>query len=161
MSAFFGHEVERYRDSMDPAVVAMIERGRNMGATAYKQVELLRTAMWRDLAALFERYEALLCPTCAVTAPQVTDTDDDYVATLPDGRYKGLDVTCPFNMVPQLPALSLPVGVAEDGLPVGLQIVGRRFADEQVLSIAAAMEALMPPVRLSRLLEPSSSASNW
>jgi Asp-tRNA(Asn)/Glu-tRNA(Gln) amidotransferase A subunit family amidase len=161
MSAFFGQEVESYRDRMDPAVVAMIERGQGMGATAYKQVELLRTSMWRDLAALFERYEALLCPTCAVTAPLVTETDDDYVATLPDGRYKGLDVTCPFNMVPQLPALSLPVGVAEDGLPVGLQIVGRRFADEQVLSIAAAMEALMPPVGLPRSPELSSAASNW
>jgi Asp-tRNA(Asn)/Glu-tRNA(Gln) amidotransferase A subunit family amidase len=155
MSAFFGQEVERYGDRMDPAVVAMIERGRNMGATAYKQVELLRTAMWRDLAGLFERYEALLCPTCAVTAPLVTETDDDYVATLPDGRYKGLDVTCPFNMVPQLPALSLPVGLAEDGLPVGLQIVGRRFADEQVLSIAAALEALMPPVRLPQTSQQS------
>jgi Asp-tRNA(Asn)/Glu-tRNA(Gln) amidotransferase A subunit family amidase len=38
-----------------------------------------------------------------------------------------------------------------DRLPVGLQIVGRRFADEQVLSFAAAIEALIPPVRLPRM----------
>ncbi|MDY0885321.1 amidase [Dongia soli] len=146
MSAFFGKEIETWRDKMDPTVVAMIARGDAMGATAYKRIEFLRTAMWRDLATLFERYEALLCPTCAITAPPVTETDDDYVATLPNGRYKGLDVACPFNMLPQLPALSLPVGRAGDGLPVGLQIVGRRFADEQVLSVAAALETLMPPV---------------
>lgn len=144
MSAFHGGAIETCRDRMDPAVVSMIERGRAMDATAYKRIELLRTSMWRDLAALFERYEALLCPTCAVTAPRVTETDDDYVATLPDGRYNGLDMTCPFNMVPQVPALSLPVGLAEDGLPIGLQIVGRRFADERVLSVAAAVEALLP-----------------
>jgi Asp-tRNA(Asn)/Glu-tRNA(Gln) amidotransferase A subunit family amidase len=63
------------------------------------------------------------------------------MATLPDGRFKGLDLTCPFNMLPQLPALSLPVGLAADGLPVGLQIVGRRFADEEVLGFGAAFEA--------------------
>jgi len=141
MSAFFGDELAGHRHHMDPSVVSMIERGLAMNATAYKRVELLRTAMWRDMARLFERYDALLCPTCAITAPPVSETDDDYVATLPDGRFKGLDLTCPFNMLPQLPALSLPAGFAEDGLPVGLQIVGRRFADEEVLSIAAAVEA--------------------
>jgi Asp-tRNA(Asn)/Glu-tRNA(Gln) amidotransferase A subunit family amidase len=141
MSAFFGGELAAHRHHMDPSVVSMIERGLAMNATAYKRVELLRTAMWRDMARLFERYDALLCPTCAITAPPVDETDDDYVATLPDGRFKGLDLTCPFNMLPQLPALSLPVGFAVDGLPVGLQIVGRRFADEQVLAMGAAVEA--------------------
>jgi len=141
MSAFFGETIERYRRDMDAAVVAMIERGLEMNATAYKRVELLRTAMWRDMAKLFESYDALLCPTCAITAPPVHETDDDYVATLADGRFKGLDITCPFNMLPQLPALSLPVGLAADGLPVGLQIVGRRFGDEHVLSHGAALEA--------------------
>lgn len=52
----------------------------------------------------------------------------------------GLDMTCPFNLLPQLPALSLPAGIASNGLPVGLQIIGRRFADEQVLSFGAAIE---------------------
>ena len=149
MSAFFGDELAGHRHHMDPSVVSMIERGLAMNATAYKRVELLRTAMWRDMARLYENYDALLCPTCAITAPPVTETDDDYVATLPDGRFKGLDLTCPFNMLPQLPALSLPAGFAADGLPVGLQIVGRRFADEQVLSMAAAVEARLAVAGLS------------
>jgi Asp-tRNA(Asn)/Glu-tRNA(Gln) amidotransferase A subunit family amidase len=142
MSAFFGDELASHRHHMDPAVVSMIERGLAMNATAYKRIELLRTSMWRDMAMLYERYDALLCPTCAITAPPVGQTDDDYTATLPDGRFKGLDMTCPFNMLPQLPALSLPVGLAADGLPVGLQIIGRRFADEHVLSFGAALEAV-------------------
>ncbi|WP_259671224.1 amidase [Rhizobium sp. NZLR1b] len=132
MSAFFGETIERYRKNIDAAVVTMIERGMAMNATAYKRVELLRTSIWRDMARLFESYDALLCPTCAITAPPVHETDDDYVSTLTDGRFKGLDMTCPFNMLPQLPALSLPVG---------LQIVGRRFGDEHVLSHGAALEA--------------------
>jgi Asp-tRNA(Asn)/Glu-tRNA(Gln) amidotransferase A subunit family amidase len=140
MSAFFGHLLSDFRQRMDPIVVAMIERGLAMDANSYKRVEVLRSEMWRDMAALFENYDALLCPTCAVTAPLVTETDDDYVVTSPDGRFKGLDVTCPFNLLPQCPALSLPVGLATDGLPVGLQIVGKRFADEEVLGIGLALE---------------------
>jgi amidase/aspartyl-tRNA(Asn)/glutamyl-tRNA(Gln) amidotransferase subunit A len=141
MSGFFGGTLAEYRDRMDPSVVSMIGRGLTINATDYKRVELLRTAMWRDMAKLFETYDALLCPTCAVTAPLAIENDDDYVATTPDGRFAGLDMTCPFNMLPQLPALSLPVGLASNGLPVGLQIVGRRFADEHVLSFGAALEA--------------------
>jgi len=108
-------------------------------------VELLRTSMWRDMAKLFESYDALLCPTCSITAPPLNECDDDYVATLPDGSFAGLDMTCLFNLLPQPPALSLPAGRASNGLPVGLQIVGRRFADEQVLSLGAAMESSLSP----------------
>lgn len=49
-------------------------------------------------------------------------------------------MTCLFNLLPQCPALSVPVGLANDGLPVGLQMVGRRYADEDVLSLGGAIE---------------------
>ncbi|GAA4492697.1 amidase family protein [Gluconacetobacter tumulicola] len=62
-------------------------------------------------------------------------------------------MTCPFNLLPQLPALSLPAGRAADGLPVGLQIVGRRFADEQVLGWGAALEAILPGHAAARPME--------
>lgn len=153
MSAYFGDDVAACRSRMDPAVVAMITRGLAMDATTAKRIEFLRTAMWRDMARLYVRYDALLCPTCTITAPPVCETDDDYIATLPDGRFGGLDMTCPFNLLPQLPALSLPVGHAADGLPVGLQIVGHRFADEQVLGWGAALETILAGQTADRPLE--------
>jgi len=96
--------------------------------------------MWQDIAPIFRDYDAFLCPTCAVTAPLANQCDDDYVVDNAQGRFVGLDMTCPFNMLPQLPALSLPAGLSSTGLPVGMQIVGPRFADERILSIASAME---------------------
>jgi len=146
MSAFFGERVPTFRDRMDPLVAGMIDRAEKLGATALKRVELLRTAMWRDMARLFERYDALLCPTCAQEAPAADQSDYDHDATLPDGRYAGFDMTLPFNMVPQCPALSLPAGFTASGLPVGLQLVGRRFADENLLAMARRLETLLKPL---------------
>ena len=146
MSAYFGERVPAFRDRMDPAVVGMIERAEKINATTIKRVELLRTAMWRDLARLFERYDALLCPTCAQEAPPADQSDQDHDATLADGRYAGFDMTLPFNMVPQCPALTLPAGFTASGLPVGLQLVGKRFADEDLLAIARRLEALLKPL---------------
>lgn len=143
MAAFFGDALKPHRGRMDPIVVDLIERGLAMNATAYKKVELLRTGMWRDLAAILSRYDALLCPTCAITAPSADADDNDYVLDLPGGRFRGLDMTCPFNLLPQCPALSVPAGLAGDGLPVGLQIVGRRYADEAVLSMGGAIEGVL------------------
>ncbi|MEI3852825.1 MULTISPECIES: amidase [unclassified Ensifer] len=143
MAAFFGDAIDGYQERMDPIVVELIERGLGMNATVHKRVELLRTAMWRDLAVILARYDALLCPTCAVTAPSTDADDNDYIADTQDGRFRGLDMTCPFNLLPQCPALSVPVGLANDGLPVGLQIVGRRYADEEVLSLGGAIESVL------------------
>ena len=146
MSGFFGERVPAFRDRMDPLVVGMIERAGTIGATAIKRVELLRTAMWRDLARLFERYDALLCPTLAREAPSADQSDHDHDATTADGRYAGFDMTLPFNMVPQCPAISLPAGFTASGLPVGLQLVGKRYADEDLLAMARRLEALLKPL---------------
>lgn len=148
MSGFFGGNLEPYRDRIDPIVVELIERGFTMDATSYKRLELLRTNMWKGLSAVLSRCDALLLPTCAVTAPSVYSGDNDYVSTRLDGRFGGLDLTCPLNLLPQCPALSLPAGLAADGMPVGLQIVGKRFADEEVLSLSGAIEASLSAVGL-------------
>lgn len=153
MSAYFGDRLDASRAQMDPAVVALIENARRLSATDYKRVELIRTAMWRDLMRLFTRYDALLCPTCPIVAPPVGQTDDDFGHDLADGRYRGMDLCGPFNLVSACPVISVPIGLV-DGLPVGLQVVGHRHADEEVLGIAGALEQalgidVVPPPRVS------------
>ena len=143
MSAYFGDRRRESAERMDPAVLVLMDRGDALGATEYKRIELLRTALWGDMARLLADHEALLCPTCAVVAPLATETDDDYLATLPDGSFAGLDLTSPFNMVPTLPAVSLPAGRSPGGLPVGLQLIGQRYGDEALLGLAGAVEALL------------------
>jgi Asp-tRNA(Asn)/Glu-tRNA(Gln) amidotransferase A subunit family amidase len=145
LATFFGHKLAEYRDRMDPNVVALIEAGFAMDAVSFKRLEFLRTDQWRKLSPILQRYDALLCPTMAHPAPPVGGKDADFDRMdEKSGRYHGLDMTSVFNLVSQCPALSVPSGFTADGLPTGLQIVGRRFDDLTPLRLAAALEAVRP-----------------
>jgi Asp-tRNA(Asn)/Glu-tRNA(Gln) amidotransferase A subunit family amidase len=144
LAACFGQHLERFRDKMTPAVVRLIEQGQAVDAVTLRRLEFARTRRWHQLAALLEGYDALLCPTMARTATPVGGTDGDFAADDDRGRFLGLDMTGPFNFTAQCPALSVPAGWSDEGLPVGLQIVGRRFDDAGVLAIGAALERIRP-----------------
>jgi Asp-tRNA(Asn)/Glu-tRNA(Gln) amidotransferase A subunit family amidase len=147
LAAFFGDKLPRYRDRMDPNVVAIIETGLAMNAVEFKRIEFLRTEMWRKLSPVLERCQALLCPTMARVAPPVGGRDTEYDRVDEHGRYHGLDMTSLFNFVSQCPALSVPAGFTESGLPVGLQIVARRFEDVSAFTIGKALEETRPWAR--------------
>jgi Asp-tRNA(Asn)/Glu-tRNA(Gln) amidotransferase A subunit family amidase len=144
LAAFFGDKLAQYRDRMDPNVVAIIETGLAMNAVEFKRTEFLRTEMWRKLSPVLERCHALLCPTMARVAPPVGGRDSEYDRVDEQGRYHGLDMTSLFNFVSQCPALSVPAGFGESGLPVGLQIVARRFEDVTAFTIGKALEEAHP-----------------
>jgi Asp-tRNA(Asn)/Glu-tRNA(Gln) amidotransferase A subunit family amidase len=104
----------------------------------------VRTQQWYALCDVFERYDALICPTTPIPAPAAERTDASYAGETSDGKMTSTDMTHVFNNVAQCPALSVPAGWSSDGLPMGLQIVGHRFDDLSVLRIGAAVERLRP-----------------
>jgi Asp-tRNA(Asn)/Glu-tRNA(Gln) amidotransferase A subunit family amidase len=144
LASFFGHVLPQYRAKMDPLVVGLIERGLAMSAVEFKQLEFGRTEMWRELSPILERCDALLCPTMAQPAPPHGRSDQDFWRLDAQGRYLALDVTSCWNFVSQCPALSIPAGLTSDGLPIGLQVIGRRFDDLGPIGIAAVLEQRQP-----------------
>jgi len=140
MAGYFGEYLEQWRDRMDPAVVELIELGNRLTAVELKRHEVLRSRQWRDMAGLFASYDALLTPTAARTAPPVEQRDNDFGTEDEEGRLEGLDMTMTFNFVPQCPAISVPAGLTTEGLPVGLQVVARRYDDAFALRVARAVE---------------------
>ena len=144
LAAAFEQVLPDYRERMDPHVVALIEAGQAMGAVPFKRIETIRTEQWLELARVFESFDAVLCPTMAQPAPPVEMSDADFQEEDEDGRFHGLDMTALFNNVSQCPALSVPSGFTNEGLPTGLQIVGHRFDDLTVLDIGAGLEAVQP-----------------
>jgi Asp-tRNA(Asn)/Glu-tRNA(Gln) amidotransferase A subunit family amidase len=143
LAACFGDYMREHRNRMDPHMVDLIERGFATTAVEFKRLEEVRTRQWQRLAAVFRNYDALICPTMARPAPSIDLCDGDFDRTDRAGRYDGLDMTCPFNFVPQCPALTIPAGAARDGLPIGVQLIGRRFDECSVLSIGATLEGLL------------------
>lgn len=144
LATFFGHTLKTHRKQLDPNIVRLMEAGLAMNAVDFKRIEFARTDQWKKLAPILERYDALLCPTMAMTARDVEARNAEYGRLDTDGKYHGLDMTSVFNFVSQCPAFSLPCGFAKDGLPIGLQIVGRRFDDLTALKVGAAFEAIRP-----------------
>jgi Asp-tRNA(Asn)/Glu-tRNA(Gln) amidotransferase A subunit family amidase len=146
-AAYYGHLVAEYRDRMDPDVVKLIERGNRMSAVQYKRVEIERTSIWRRIAAVLADHDALLCPTMARGALPAAKADQPKTKPPSDGLHHGSDMTGPFNLTSPTPALSVPCGFDGDGLPIGLQIVGRRWREDTVLRIGRAVEIALPHAR--------------
>ena len=142
-AAAVGKHRARYRDAMDPLVVRLIEEGRRLSAERVMEIGMIRTRAWQAVAPIFRDHDALLCPTTTVTAPLVglDEVECDWVDAA--GRSHTLDMTIPFNVISRCPALQVPSGMAE-GLPTGLQIVGRRYDDATALRIGAALEQARP-----------------
>lgn len=143
MAAYFGHHLETWRDRMDPNVVELIEGGLAIRAVEYKQLEIARTAAWRKLAALLSKFDGFLCPVMTMAAPEVGATCSDFYKIDDDGTYHGVDLTAVFNLFGQCPALSIPCGFSEEGLPIGLQVVGQRFDDYGTLCMGAAIDKIL------------------
>lgn len=143
MASFFGHLLEEFSERMDPNVAAGIRHGQTLSGVQFKSIEILRTKIWLELATALDGNDCFLTPTCAIPAPPATDDDTNYISNLPDGRYGGFEMTCVFNFLSACPVLSLPIGKTDNGLPVGLQIIGHRNQDERVLAISSEIEKLL------------------
>jgi amidase len=114
--------------------------------------------MYETLGPILQKYRLLICPTLAVPA---VPAEHDPIG--PNLRINGVEVdptiqwclTYPFNMLSRCPVMSAPSGRAANGVPTGIQIVGRTYDDVSVFRAAAAFERARPwldaPARRPRL----------
>ena len=127
---------------MDPELVRYAEASAGLSVVDYLRAVAARQALTDALRRFFERYDLLLTPTLSLPAFPLGLVGPREVA----GRevtHLGWTLCYPFNYSGQ-PAVSVPAGWTASGLPVGLQIVGRRLEDVLVLRAAAALEAVRP-----------------
>jgi len=99
----------------------------------YKKAQQVRTLVVRDFAQAFERFDALITPTSPIPAWKLGEKTDDPLA-----MYLADVCTIPVNLA-GLPGLSVPCGLA-NGLPVGLQFIGKHFDDARLLQYAWAYQ---------------------
>jgi aspartyl-tRNA(Asn)/glutamyl-tRNA(Gln) amidotransferase subunit A len=143
LAAMLGSYLPQWVDQMDPGLVELIRSAERLSATNYVTAVMERDALWERMQQFFTRYDLLLTPTMPTTAFEAGVPIPSVVAGRPTIGFGYTPFTFPFNLTGQ-PAITVPCGIAADGLPVGLQIVGRRYADKTVLRAAAAFEAARP-----------------
>jgi aspartyl-tRNA(Asn)/glutamyl-tRNA(Gln) amidotransferase subunit A len=135
-------DLDAVRAELDPGHLKMVEKGYEYSGKELAHSYLERSIYTDQVRKLMEPYDLLLTPALPLTAydagldrPPLIEGQEEQLSWTP--------FTYPFNLTGQ-PAATVPCGFAADGLPVGLQVVGRWREDATVLRACAAFEDLRP-----------------
>jgi amidase len=133
-------DYENHRDQLKETVVWNIEQGLRLSGPDVAAAEEGRTAIYHRVRRFMERYEYLVLPVSQVPPFPIELDWVHEINGVPMETYIDWMATCYAITVTELPAISVPAGFTPAGLPVGLQIVGRRHQDLAVLQLAHAFE---------------------
>jgi amidase len=144
MVASHADKLPKWKDRMQKGLVWNIEQGLKLSPEEIGRAEALRTTLWHRVRAFMETRELLILPTVAVPPFPVEQPYPTHINGKPLDNYTQWFFLTYGITVTGLPVISVPCGFTQSGLPVGLQIVGRRRQEAMVLRAAAAFEAAAP-----------------
>jgi Asp-tRNA(Asn)/Glu-tRNA(Gln) amidotransferase A subunit family amidase len=136
-----------HRADITPELVEVVERAKHMSLADVKRDQIMRTEVLDSIQDVLDNFDFIATPTVAVAGIDNAADGHTVGPTSVNGQavnpLLGWCLTHPLNFTGH-PAISVPAGLTPDGLPVGLQLVGQRFADSKVLALAAAFERIRP-----------------
>ena len=130
------------RDRLAESTVETILAAEEVSTREYKAADRTRTRVLELVRGVLGEYDLLATPTLAVPPFEIGDLPTEVDGRSVEPR-RGWLLTQPFNMTGH-PAASIPAGFTAEGLPVGMQLVGPRLADDDVLAASAAFERVRP-----------------
>lgn len=133
--------LERQRELLDPAVADILDTAARLEMRDYYPLVFERYALREQMRLFFERYDVLLSPVLPVSSLDVGKNVPDHMQDR--NLVSWVYYTYPFNLTGQ-PVATVCAGIAPDGMPVGLQIVGRALDEYNVMRAAAAYERVQP-----------------
>jgi aspartyl-tRNA(Asn)/glutamyl-tRNA(Gln) amidotransferase subunit A len=148
----------QWQDRMDPGLLACIRAGEHYSVVDYQRMRDRKYAYCTAIHRFFEEWDFLLTPAVSVAAFPAERLQPEHWPQHEWDWVTWAEFSYPFNLSGS-PAASIPCGFTRDGLPVGLQIVGRRFDDLGLLQMAAAFEAARPWVQSRPPLAPPPAQS--
>ena len=150
LAARVGPHMAKFGDKVAPSLRRTVEGGARWSAIDSATAAGQRTAIFRRVHTLFQRFDVLVSPT--VSRPALAVDHDAFEPISIGGETAGsirgawYPYLWPFNLSGH-PAISLPCGWSSDGLPIGLQLVGPWYADRRVLALAEHLERERPCAR--------------
>ena len=141
--AYLGQLLADHADEMTDYARAFAETGMQSRAVDFVHSLEVAGQMYATLGPLLERYDLLICPTAAV--PSVPAEFNQHTGSVKiNGKevnpMLGWVMTTPFNTLSRCPVLSVPSGHASNGVPTGIQLVGRTYSDADVFRAGLAYE---------------------
>ncbi len=129
----FGPEVKRR------IVIGNYVLSEQFSGDTYKKGMTVRARIQKEVAAVFEKYDIILCPTCPTASFKLGSKVDD-----PLEMYLS-DLYTTFVNLARIPSINVPAGkTSKDGMPIGMQFAGKMFSEEKLLRLAANFEADHP-----------------
>jgi len=132
--------VRLHRDLVKDTIVWEVERGARLTSADIARALALRSAAWDRMRIFQEKYEYFISPTSQVLPFDINQPDPTEIEGVRMSTYVEWQKSCILISALENPAISVPCGFSEEGLPVGLQIVGRHRDDWGVLQMAHAFE---------------------
>lgn len=124
----FGPEVKRR------IIIGNYVLSEQFSGDTYKKGMSVRARIQREVAAVFEQYDLILCPVCPTPAFKLGEKYDDPLAMYLSDLYTV------FVNLARIPSVSVPAGSNKDGMPVGIQFAGKMFSEAKILQLAQAWE---------------------
>ena len=138
--SFADHFAQFGEDKFKETIRWNAAQGRALSAAQISRTEVKRTELYHRVRVFLETYEYLLLPTAQAPPFPIDWEYPQTIEDVPMTTYIDWMMSCAFITVIGLPAISVPCGFTDDGLPVGLQIVGRPRSEFSVLQLAFAFQ---------------------
>jgi amidase len=136
----FGAELASIREAAKQTVVWNIERGLALHGRTVARATALRSEVFATVADALEQVDLLVAPAAQVVPFPVDDEYPSEIAGVKMPHYLGWMRVCSRLTVSAHPIAAVPAGFTANGLPVGMQLVGRYARDRRLLELAAAWE---------------------
>jgi len=147
-----GRFLSDWEDKMDPGLVKLIKLGLSYSTEQLKFAEIQREMIYADICQIFKKFDILItptmpCPAFEIGKSRIFEEDTKKTGIVINGKKMSpngwIPFTYPFNISGH-PAASIPCGWSSEGLPIGMQIVGKRFDELTVLQVSRVFEEVAP-----------------
>jgi len=132
------------REDFGADVLALLDQGRMVPATDYVNAQRIRKRLLADFEALFSTIDCMFTPATPTTAPLIGQKQVELDGEMMDTRLATTRMVRGINVL-GFPALAMPCGRSAEGLPMGLQVIGRPFEEKTLLVLGEALESAMSP----------------
>ncbi|MFW9941021.1 MAG: amidase [Candidatus Thorarchaeota archaeon] len=135
--------IKDHEQDIDPDLARTIKKGFKYSAEVIKDTEFQRELIYDSINKHFKKYDILITPTLACPAFDINKQSPEEIDSVEIIPGEWTPFTFPFNMSGH-PAATIPCGWSSDGLPIGMQIIGKRFDEVTVLQVSKAFEDIAP-----------------